>query len=108
MRIQIVCQVQQVGLLPQFRVENGIIVSAEVVRNVAVQYVGQDESRGTIACICQLLYLLCAGASHWRTNDHRVDALWERASHGLRLQKSAMRKNKISFATNRAGERGRK
>jgi hypothetical protein len=43
-------QVQQIGLAAELGVEEGIMVAADVVGNVAVQDVGQDERRGAVAC----------------------------------------------------------
>lgn len=57
---------------------------ANVVRDVAMQDVGQDERRGAVACaFISMSIEVCGGV---RTYDHRVDALRERTSHGLLCQ----------------------
>ena len=52
MRIEVWGQVKQIGRVLEFCVQDRVMMAADIVGDVPVQYVGEDEGRWTIACIC--------------------------------------------------------
>ena len=54
---------KKIGRMLKFRVQNRVMVTANIVGNVPVEYVGEDEGRRTIPCICnQYLDQKCGSA----------------------------------------------
>jgi hypothetical protein len=48
--VEVVGQVQQVGLAAELRVEEGVMVAADIVGDMSMQDVRQDERRGAVPC----------------------------------------------------------
>jgi hypothetical protein len=90
--VEVAGQVQQVGLAAELGVEEGVMVAADIVGDVSMQDVRQDERRGAVA-YGGLAIGVAGRAKAARTNNHRVNALRERASHGLLQAAEAMGKS---------------